>query len=490
MADPNHIKWLLEGVRSWNARRAKQDFEPDLSESNLYAEFCQAGKLDRQGRIPLARSNLRGANLSGAKLCSDTQALSANLKHANLRGANLGHARLTNAILNDAVLIGARLVQTEMGSAKLRDANISSASLEDAQLFGADLTNAQLGLSFMRGANLSCCVLTDAKIEVPYLTHVDLSWSRPWRAQLYPVRTPPSEMNATTSRIRCVADLLEVCQNLRNHDADRILYFRGEEKVGWDLRPSVMRRCDNRRYPLRAKESKMLLDLMARRPEDFVEARSALSQWVVAQHHGLKTRLLDVTKNPLVALFSACESDEKSGRMHIFSVPRCLVKPFSSDVVSILANFAKLPFPDQSLLLGWTGQEIEKREPKEGLLYDYEASKRRLYHLIRQEKPFFEERIDPRDFYRVFVVEPQHAFARIRAQSGAFLISAFHERFETREILKWNTNIPVYAHATLQVLKTRKRKILHELRLLNVTRETLYPGLDEAAKAVTQKYLR
>ena len=140
----------------------------------------------------------------------------------------------------------------------------------------------------------------------------------------------------------------------------------------------------------------------------------------------------------LVALFSACESQKKDGRMHIFSVPRSLVKPFSSDVVSILASFAKLPCPDQNLLLGWTLGDIKKKEPKEGLRYDYRASMRRLYHLIRQEKPFFEERIDPRDFYRVFVVEPQQAFARIRAQSGAFLISAFHERFETREILKWN----------------------------------------------------
>ena len=63
---------------------------------------------------------------------------------------------------------------------------------------------------------------------------------------------------------------------------------------------------------------------------------------------------------------------------------------------------------------------------------------RLLYQLIRQEKPYFEERIDPRDLYQVFVVEPQQSSERLRAQAGAFLVSAFHERFERDEILKWN----------------------------------------------------
>ena len=54
---------------------------------------------------------------------------------------------------------------------------------------------------------------------------------------------------------------------------------------------------------------------------------------------------------------------------------------------------------------------------------------------------------------------------------------------------QWNTNVPVYGHATLGVPKRAKRKALDELRLLNITRETLYPGLDEAAQAVTRKYL-
>ena len=70
----------------------------------------------------------------------------------------------------------------------------------------------------------------------------------------------------------------------------------------------------------------------------------------------------------------------------------------------------------------------------------------RLYQFIRLEKPSFQERIDPIDLLRVVVVEPRRSFERIRVQSGAFLISAFHERFEEVEIQKSTTNLPIYDH--------------------------------------------
>ena len=73
------------------------------------------------------------------------------------------------------------------------------------------------------------------------------------------------------------------------------------------------------------------------------------------------------------------------------------------------------------------------------------------------------EKIDPRDFFRVFVVEPLQSFERIRTQSGAFLISAFHERFERGEIQKWNEGIPIHDHVTLDVPSKKRGDILGEL---------------------------
>ena len=188
-------------------------------------------------------------------------------------------------------------------------------------------------------------------------------------------------------------------------------------------------------------------------------------------------------------------------------VSYCLTspKPFNSDAISILANFAKLSLGGQNALLGSTWEDLENEghyikcpeqetTQKEGEGRSDEPIKQGvtrtvmggLYHMIKEEKPHFKEEIDPRDYFRVFVVEPQQSFERIRAQSGAFLISAFHERFECSEVLNWNPGIPIYGHSMLEVPEGNKQHILDELRLLNITRETLFPGLDEAATAITK----
>ena len=173
----------------------------------------------------------------------------------------------------------------DLVDAKLAKANLSFADLTEADLTLADLTDVTLW-----GASL-----VGTKLHYTDLTRANLTTSEPWKASLYPsVIRSPKQRPDEAGLVKSIEDLLLRIQVLRDCYGEAVtLYFRGEFECGWDLRPSVMRN------DLAAFESGMLVDLMSRRPGEFSGMTSALAQWVLAQHHGLQTRFLDVTRNPL-----------------------------------------------------------------------------------------------------------------------------------------------------------------------------------------------
>lgn len=493
MANRQHLQWLLEGIDSWNRRRSVETFLPDLSGVNIYVECVKSGRLDNSGhvsfpRINLDQANLRNSDLSGFPFADGIDFDKASFRSADLSNANLAYSKLEGADfryakLNRTLMLGAKLCGADMTQSRLTETDLSKTNLTNVNFEHAHFKDALMREACLRGANLLTANLVGT----------DLVGSEPWQAKLYPesMSYPTyGESWISTDAIQCLEDLLEACRIVKSHLHDAILFFRGEAAIGWDLRPSVMRHSKEGMSTFRANEGKMLLDLMARRPMDFQGTRSAFAQWVIAQHHGLKTRLLDITRNPLVALFWGCLDTNASqpGILHIFSLPKEIIKPFNSDTVSVIANFAKLPWEDQNILLGRTMNDINDKGLSADFQINYKYSLDRLYQLIRKEKPYFEERIDPKDFYRVFVVEPEQSFERIQAQSGAFLISAFHERFERNEVLDSTLGVPIYGHHIWEIPTGDKDSILDVLASVNITRETLLPSLDESAKAIIDTY--
>ena len=484
MANPQHIAWLKEGAAAWNARRQSQPFDPDLSSEDISRALGGHEREDiRQISVRLRDVNFTGANLSNSTL-RDTDLTSASLSMANLTNANLTGSDLT----------GARFFGGTSRGARFHSAKFVRTFFLDHDLTGVQFNGAQLG-----GTKFVQCTLRGAHLYNEELTDADFILSRPWSSLLFWPSSGQSGVAQTfgVEEIGGINDLLDRCREFREvHGEEVVLYFRGESRCFPELRPSVLRNPEEGEARLRSAEGTMLDDLMTRQPEAFNGLDSALEQWVLAQHHGLRTRLVDITRNPLVALYNACNGNgDEDGRLHVFGVPRSLIKPFNSDTVSVLASFAKLPRAEQNILLGKTQIDAPEDvfETNMGVYLigtdPFAKAKAHLYTIIRQERPYFDERIDIRDFFRVFVVEPQRSFERLRAQSGAFLLSAFHERFERIEVLRWNQHIPIYSHSLLTLPLGQKESALRDLRLLNVTRETLFPSVDEAATAVTQQYL-
>ena len=109
------------------------------------------------------------------------------------------------------------------------------------------------------------------------------------------------EDKSTPIVVNSVAEFIENVVKVNKADGTETFY-RGHADKDWVLLPSIFRTPNGI-----ANEHLLFRDMVAHEPQSFLECESALDYLVQMQHYGLPTRLLDVTTNPLVALYFACE---------------------------------------------------------------------------------------------------------------------------------------------------------------------------------------
>ncbi|MBV4449258.1 FRG domain-containing protein [Clostridium tyrobutyricum] len=256
-------------------------------------------------------------------------------------------------------------------------------------------------------------------------------------------------------------------------------YYRGHSNYEYTLIPSIYRE-----DYLINNEYNIYRDIISQKPHLFEDCNTTLEKLVKMQHFGIPTRLLDLTENPLIALFFACISNNSYyGEVITFNVnKKRFVKYYDSDTVDVLSNIAKL---DEKFNI--PDSEFDCCQSESFPSFNALTEIKKLCHFICEDKPYFENRINPShlDNYAL-IVKPKLANERIVNQSGAFILFGINR--EKSCCANTDSIIEKFTQQIYIIAPDRKKEILQQLELFNINYSTVYCDLENTAKYFKSKY--
>lgn len=264
-----------------------------------------------------------------------------------------------------------------------------------------------------------------------------------------------------------ISKIKDIRDRLLDEGSSEHLYFRGQANLNWDIIPSIFRNS------WISVEEDLIEKAISRVPSEFTNYFTAFEELTKLQHYGLPTRLLDVTMNPLVALYFACCSKEKSKgdkeSKGVVYYGSSYPKHCNDIDVRILSSLAKMKLtPSTTLYDIKEALKLEDKNPE---------------HLIQTLQS------------HLFVM-PKYSNNRLVCQSGAFLLVGAINIEEDKSNI-WNSKVCKSFHSMnsafypecIVIPEEYKDSIIEELDFLNINEATLFPELEHQMSHIKRRGL-
>lgn len=281
------------------------------------------------------------------------------------------------------------------------------------------------------------------------------------------------EIDSVNKYLELLVELRKKCAEKGGFSLFNKLFFRGQANAGWDITPSVFRN------DLLNIETDLIKAALMRNPADFIKLTSDFDRLTKLQHYGLPTRLLDVTTNPLVALYFACQEREKENGAVYFKFA------YSKGTGDI----------DTTILSFLTIRGIPQKYTLEKCLMDLETANIYGQNDIKAIRDNgYQSLINT--LQHSFFVLPNYSNDRLARQNGAFLLAAQHNIIKTGEpkdyiIEKAQCSLNnEFEDERFVVLSDCKESILEELDFYGINESSMFPELEHQMKNILSSQMK